>query len=339
MDTVTQALLGGAVGYIVAGKKSPRKAVLWGAAIAVLPDLDIFIPHENDLASMTLHRSWTHSWFVQTAITPILALLLHRFDRDKTFSYLNWFLLIWLALVTHSALDALTVYGTQLFWPLMPNPVSGGSVFIIDPAYSVPLLIGFMAILIAPDNVISKKLIRYTFTFSCLYLTWGLLAQKWVEHEAETAFTQQGIQVDQMQVSATAFNTLLWRVIAVNDEYYYEGFHSVLEGNQPIIFKTYHRGAELIDKTEHFPAYKRINWFTNDLFKLELQGNHVIASDLRMGMEPSYFFRFNIAEKEQQRFLPVTPNRFPTQNHRREGIRWVWQRIWNPAIEFSPQPD
>lgn len=335
MDTVTQALLGGAVGYMVAGKKSPRKAVLWGAAIAVLPDLDIFIPHETDLASMTLHRSWSHSWFVQTAVAPLLALLLHRFD--KTFSYFSWFLMTWLALITHSGLDALTVYGTQLFWPLMPSPVSGGSVFIIDPTYSIPLLIGFLAVLIAPDKIISMKLMRYTFAFSCVYLTWGLHAQQWVEHEAETAFAEQGIEVDHMQVSATAFNTLLWRVIAVNDEYYFEGFHSIFEGRQPIIFKAYDRGVELIDKVEHYPAYKRIDWFTNGLFKLELQGDHIVASDLRMGMEPSYFFRFNIAEKGQHQYIPSIPNRFATSNHREEGVRWVWQRIWNPAVEFNPQ--
>ena len=337
MDTVTQALLGGAVGYMVAGKKAPRKAVLWGAAIAVLPDLDIFIPHETDLASMTLHRSWTHSWFVQTAIAPLLAMLFHRFDRNKTFSYLTWFLLTWLALTTHSALDGLTVYGTQLFWPLMPSPVSGGSVFIIDPTYSIPLLIGILAVLLSPDKPFSHKLMRYTFGFSCLYLTWGVFAQQWVEHEAETDFKEQGIEIDHMQVSATAFNTILWRVVAVNDAHYYEGFHSLLEGNQPIILKTYPRGAELIDKVDHYPSYKRINWFTRGLFKLELQSNQVIVSDLRMGMEPSYFFRFQIAEKQQQRFMPVTPNRFPTQSHRRDGVRWVWQRIWNPAVEFNPQ--
>ena len=335
MDTVTQALLGGAVGYMVAGKKSPRKAVLWGAAIAVLPDLDIFIPHETDLASMTLHRSWSHSWFVQTAVAPLLAILLHRFD--KTFSYFSWFLMTWLALITHSGLDALTVYGTQLFWPLMPSPVSGGSVFIIDPTYSIPLLIGFLTVLIAPDKIISTKLMRYTFAFSCVYLTWGLLAQQWVEHQAKSAFAEQGIEVDQMQVSATAFNTLLWRVIAVNDKHYFEGFHSVFEGRQPIIFKTYDRGAELIDKVEHYPAYKRIDWFTNGLFKLELQGDHIVASDLRMGMEPSYFFRFNIAEKGQHQYIPSIPNRFASSNHRKEGVRWVWQRIWNPAVEFNPQ--
>jgi inner membrane protein len=34
----------------------------------------------------------------------------------------RWFWAIQAALVTHPLLDAFTVYGTQLWWPLMPPP-------------------------------------------------------------------------------------------------------------------------------------------------------------------------------------------------------------------------
>lgn len=333
MDTITQALLGGAVGYAVAGKTSGRKAMLWGAAVAVLPDLDVFIPYDNDLDSMTFHRSWTHSWFVHTAIAPILALLAQRFD--KTFSFSQWFLVIWLTLVTHAGLDALTVYGTQLFWPLMPPPISGGSVFIIDPAYSIPLLGGFLAILLLPKKGFSDKLMRYGFAFSCLYLVWGYGMQQWIEHQAKQALAQQDISYSDIQVSATAFNTLLWRVIVVNDQFYYEGFKSVFEQAKSVEFKRYDRGASLINKTQNLPAYQRIKWFTNGLFKLEQQGDEIVASDLRMGMEPSYFFRFRLAHDNGNGLETTIPNRIRTESNRREGVHWVWQRIWNPAVQFN----
>jgi inner membrane protein len=48
---------------------------------------------------------------------------------------------IQLALVTHPLLDAFTVYGTQLWWPLMPPPTMWSSVFIIDPLYTIWLLV------------------------------------------------------------------------------------------------------------------------------------------------------------------------------------------------------
>ena len=52
-----------------------------------------------------------------------------------------WFWAIPLALVTHPLLDAFTVYGTQLLWPLPMRPVMWSSVFIIDPLYTFSLLI------------------------------------------------------------------------------------------------------------------------------------------------------------------------------------------------------
>lgn len=333
MDTITQALLGGAIGYAVAGKTSRRKAMLWGATIAVLPDLDVFIPYDNDLDSMTFHRSWTHSWLIHTAVSPLLALIAQRFD--KTFSFTQWFLVIWLALVTHAGLDALTVYGTQLFWPLMPPPISGGSVFIIDPSYSIPLLAGFLAILLAPRKAFSHKIMRYGFVFSCLYLVWGYGMQQWMENQAKQALAQQNIAYTQLQASATAFNTLLWRFVVVDDNYYYEGFKSIFESTKAFEFKRYNRGGELIEQTQHLAAYQRLNWFTNGLFKLEKQGDDIVASDLRMGMEPSYFFRFRLAHDNATGLQTTIPNRIRSENNRREGVRWVWQRIWNPAVQFN----
>ena len=45
---------------------------------------------------------------------------------------------VFLCLTTHALLDALTIYGTQLFWPVWKEPIALGSMFIIDPAYTLP---------------------------------------------------------------------------------------------------------------------------------------------------------------------------------------------------------
>ncbi|XOT98672.1 metal-dependent hydrolase, partial [Alcaligenes pakistanensis] len=44
-------------------------------------------------------------------------------------------------LITHPLLDAFTSYGTQLLWPLAATPATWSSIFIIDPLYTLPLLI------------------------------------------------------------------------------------------------------------------------------------------------------------------------------------------------------
>ena len=44
-----------------------------------------------------------------------------------------------LALVTHPLLDLMTIYGTQVFQPFTDEAYGLGSMFIIDPVYSLAL--------------------------------------------------------------------------------------------------------------------------------------------------------------------------------------------------------
>jgi inner membrane protein len=333
LDTITQALLGGSVGYVVAGKISPRKAVLCGATVAILPDLDVLIPYINDLDAFTLHRSWTHSWLVQTLITPALTYCIYKLDN--TFRFVTWFWLTWLALITHSGLDALTVYGTQLFWPFLPSPVSGGSVFIIDPMYSVPLLAGFIAILIKPNKLLSHRILLSGFVFSCAYLLAGLFIQNWVEQQANIALQKQGIEYDKVLIAAAPLNIALWRALVINDDYYYQGFRSVFDQKNNFNFSQYARHSELTPLIASLPALQRLDWFTHGFYSLEQRGNTIVARDLRMGIEPSYIFNFAIAERNQQQTAALSPQRVEGEQVQLSDLKLVWQRIWNQDVQLN----
>lgn len=337
MDTITQALLGGAVGYVVAGKTSPRKAVLWGATVAVLPDLDVFLPYLNDLDAFTLHRSWTHSWLIQTLIAPALAYGLSKLDN--TFRFMTWFWLVWLTLITHSGLDALTIYGTQLFWPFLSPPVSGGSVFIIDPMYSLPLLAGFIALLLKPESRINHRIMLTGLAFSCVYLLAGLFIQNWVEQQAEVALQKQGIQYDKVLVAAAPFNIALWRVLVINDDFYYQGFRSVFDQNNNFSFSQYPRHSELKPLIASLPTFQRLDWFSHGFYALEQWGNTIIARDLRMGIEPSYFFHFALAEfkQDQQQIIALSPRRVAGEQIQLSVLKQVWQRIWKQDVLLNFQ--
>jgi inner membrane protein len=327
LDSLTQALLGGAVGYCVAGKQSPRKAILYGALFGTLPDLDVMVKHSTDLASFTLHRSWSHSWLVQTAVAPILATLLSRLNNSFTFK--TWFLMIWLCLLTHSGLDAMTVYGTQLFWPFMPPPVSIGSVFIIDPLYTLPLLLGFLFVLIKPQLNLSRKTMHVGVFASTGYLLWSLFAQNIIYQRVELALNQHDINASHIKVIASPFNTLLWRVLVINDELYYEAYSSLLDPESyQIKFNQYPRHPELLDK-QISPDLAQLAWFTNEFYALDKQGSTIFAKDLRMGTEPSYFFRFTLAEITDQQLHLTTPNYMPRVRDMSQ-LKRLWLRIWNP---------
>ena len=61
MDSLTQIVLGGAVGELVAGKKLGNRAVLWGAVAGTIPDLDVFLrAFYHPIEAALVHRGFSH---------------------------------------------------------------------------------------------------------------------------------------------------------------------------------------------------------------------------------------------------------------------------------------
>ena len=148
MDSVTQIVLGAAVGEAVLGKKIGNKAMLLGAIAGTIPDLDVLASHFTDtVTALEIHRGFTHSIVFAIAFGLFFGWLLSLWDKRATLKQWSWF---WfLCFVTHPLLDAFTVYGTQLSWPFQPHPVMWSSIFIIDPFFTVPLLIAVLVAAVA----------------------------------------------------------------------------------------------------------------------------------------------------------------------------------------------
>ena len=62
MDSLTQIVLGAAVGEVVLGKKIGNRAMVWGAVGGTIPDLDVlgglFLSNIDNVA---FHRGFSHS--------------------------------------------------------------------------------------------------------------------------------------------------------------------------------------------------------------------------------------------------------------------------------------
>ena len=82
MDSVTQIVLGAAVGEVVLGKKLGNKAMLWGAIAGTIPDLDVYQSLFFDkLRANELHRGFSHSILFSIIFAPILAWFVSK--REK----------------------------------------------------------------------------------------------------------------------------------------------------------------------------------------------------------------------------------------------------------------
>ena len=115
MDSLTQAVLGATIQGVGMGRYQGRKALLYGAMLGTLPDLDVLIRYADPVSAMTYHRGFTHSLFVLPLLALVLAWLIKKRWPHSAYGFGRLYATLCLALVTHPLLDAFTVYGTQLW--------------------------------------------------------------------------------------------------------------------------------------------------------------------------------------------------------------------------------
>ena len=311
MDSLTQFVLGAAVSTAFLGKKlGPRKAALVGGVLGTLPDLDVFLPFDDPVDSFVFHRGWTHSIFVHALATPILGEgLLRLFKGLKDHRWLTW-LTVFLCLSTHAGIDAMTVYGTRIFWPFYPDPVGVGSVFIIDPLYTLPLL-----------AVVVWALFRSSWTrrfglwtmaalvVSSGYLGLSVAVQRAVEARAGELFAANGERPDKVHAIAAPFNILLWKVIGLHEDRYDNLYVSLLDEPTAAEIYSHPRHPELTACASATEAFEKLEWFSRGFYRSDLVDNRIVVSDLRMGMTPGYVFRFAVAEEQDGQVIPIAPER------------------------------
>lgn len=327
MDSLSQLALGAAVGVATLGRRTAVwKAALWGGIAGTLPDLDVLIDHGDALRNMTGHRGESHALFWLTLFSPVFAALPALLHRQREL-FTRWWLAMWLALVTHPLLDAMTVYGTRLLLPFSDYPVAVGSVFIIDPLYTVPLVVGVAAAL-ARREWRGLRWNQVGLVLSTAYLGWSVLAQWHVREHAQEALAARGAAEAPVLVTPTAFNTVLWRVVALHgDGSYDEGFYSLLDNGRPMRLDRFSGSPVLHSQLAGLDPVQRLGRFSRGFYKLHERDGRAVITDLRMGQEPHYVFSFPVARREGNAWAPVVPRNLGSRGDAGRVLAWMGQRL------------
>lgn len=327
MDSLSQIALGSAVGMAVMGRRTKLwKAALVGAVYGTLPDLDAFIDYGDPVRNVTFHRAQSHALFYLILASPLLAWLAAKlFGEMKHFKH--WLLATALILITHALLDYLTIYGTQLALPFTDTPFGLGSIFIIDPLYTLPLLIGIIGALILQKRPAGLRWNNIALAVSTFYLAWGIGAQQYVKDVARDAVAAKGWSNAELVVTATPFNTLLWRVLVLTPDGYAEGFYSLLDRARQIDFNDYDRGKDLLPAVRGNWEAERVIWFSHGFYKLGEEQNQLVISDLRMGQEPFYSFNFILAQRVDDEWVFIEPELDSRRPDIGIALAWIWQRM------------
>lgn len=336
MDSVTQAALGAVVGHTVMGKHVGRMAPLMGAALGTLPDLDVLIAFGGAVEDFTYHRGFSHSLFVHLLATPIIVWLILRCHEGSRPYFKQWSIAVLAILWTHALLDAFTVYGTQLLWPFTDYPFGISSVFIIDPFYTVPLLIGLVCAGILGWQ--TQRAVKASLTVLCIssaYLVWSIFAKILLHHNIDQALAQQDIKPNAILSVPAPFNTLLWRVVILEEDAYRVGHVTLWDDPQTIQFRPYLKGEALLDAISEEWDVARLRWFTKGFYRVAERDNQLVISDLRMGYEENYAFNFAVANKVDTEFeaIKALPVKDKTEL---KQLRLIWDRLWDSSVSLHP---
>ena len=109
MDSLTQIVLGGAIGELVAGRKMGNRAVLWGAIAGTIPDLDVFFRvFFHPIEAALVHRGFSHSLLFSILASPAFGWVFNKATKLK-YGFWLWTKLFFWGIVTHPILDMLPI--------------------------------------------------------------------------------------------------------------------------------------------------------------------------------------------------------------------------------------
>jgi inner membrane protein len=340
MDSITHLFLGGAIAAALAPSGQRRAALLAGAALNTLPDLDILplLLSDDPVVRMTWHRSATHSLLV----LPFVAWALWAWFRGRggrvAAEPRRWLWIFQLCLLSHALVDALTVYGTQLFWPLPVPPVMLGSLFIVDPLFTLPLVVGCAVAWIARTRPLARRALHVALVVAFGYAAWSLVAKGLVERRADSSLAALGLRDAPHFSTPMPFNTLLWRVVAMTPDGFVEGETSLVADRGPIVFRRHATDATALQAARTVPDGARLLWFNHHFAKAEVRDGQLVLTDLRMGVEPDYTFRFAVAEDEDGRWMPIRAEQLHWAGVSRFQLTALWQRIWRTPADAASSP-
>lgn len=262
MDPVTHIAAGVLLGQAAREHLPTGRALVPLAAFAAwMPDIDNIVTFFGPEAYMRYHRGFTHSLLGGAAMAWLLAFIVSRYWRGAGLGKL--FTLFYLCVLSHLFLDCITTYGTGIFLPFSDIRVSFPSVFIIDPVYTVTLIV--LAVLGFLRPKARKGLAAAGLAVLLAWPALGYGVRLYVTARAETLLARRGEQVRAVHVQPDAFAPLWWKIVAdTGDGYLLTGLAMTAPDNL-LPLRRFHKAsrAELETLGRQAPVFSQYVWFTD----------------------------------------------------------------------------
>ncbi|WP_428086280.1 metal-dependent hydrolase [Candidatus Thioglobus sp.] len=265
MDPITQGALGAIAAQNI-GKKQLIIASIFGFLSGMAPDLDVFISSDLDpLLFLEYHRQFTHSLIFIPIGGALCAALFYLFTPKKyNISFKQTWLFCSIGYATHGLLDICTSYGTQWLWPFSDVRFSWNVISIVDPIFTLPLIV-LISLAIIKQKV---KFSRWAIIWIIAYLLLGFVQKQRAEYHALALAETRGHQPSALLVKPSFGNIIVWKAIYEHQNKFY--VDAVRVGLSSKIYTG--DSIEKLDRTKSFAWLEakgqqnkdidRFNWFS-----------------------------------------------------------------------------
>ncbi len=217
MDVFTQGVIGATAAQATASDKDIKQATLIGFLAGMLADADVFIRSTTDpMLVLEYHRHFTHSLvFIPVGALVASLILWPLFRRQLTFSRV--YLFSFAGYLFSGFIDTCTSYGTYLLWPLTETRYAWHIISIIDPVFTLGLIIAIVVAFKKRQVLFS----RIGLVFAGCYLLLGVVQLQRAESVLDDIVAERGHVIEKHVVKPTIGNLLLWRSIYLAGDTFY----------------------------------------------------------------------------------------------------------------------
>jgi inner membrane protein len=329
MDFITQNLLGAAAAQAAFSKSLGRRATWLGALGGALPDFDFLLRSFADPAfPPEFHRHFTHA-IVFIPVGGLLATLPFLFSKFVRQKFWQAYAAATLACATHALLDCCTSYGTMWYWPFTNRREGWDLIAIIDPLFTIPLLIGVF--------IAWRRRVAYPAIIALLWCTFymglGVVQRQRALGAQRELAQQRGHTIDRGRVFPTIGSLLFWRSVYQSQEQLWaDGVRLASIGSPQVTEGRSLPLARFEDLPEHVRAmprvgevFRKVSNFA-DGYTAALPGSQMNGSGLIFIGDMRY-------SRQTNDFIPIWGIRIDPANSI-EPVAWVgWMSSTAEAID------
>ena len=287
MDPISQGTVGAALAQSTANKNNIIKIGIIGFLAGLAPDLDVFIRSSTDpMLSLEYHRQFTHSLFFIPFGALIVTLVIFPLVK-KSLSLKTVYVASFFGYTTHGLLDACTSYGTLLFWPFSNERVTWNNISVVDPIFTIPVLV------LVATAIITRKLLFSFFAIGWMtfYLLLGFVQYERAFLVANDLAHSRGHTPERLTLKPSFGNLILWKSIYQYEEnFYVDAIRTALSstwclGESIRMFDYQYHLPNLDIDSQQRKDIERFRWFSQDYLGFDYEKS--LVTDVRYSMVPN----------------------------------------------------